>query len=432
MRSRALPRLLSLAVAPLAFACAPPPDEAPAGPTWHADVAPLVENSCVRCHTEGRIGPFPLTSYEEVYAVREAVRVAVEQRTMPPWLAAPGCEDYVADESLTDEEIDVISSWVKAGAPEGDPDTAAAAEDPLETNELRRDLTLEMPAAYTPSPSVADQYRCFVLDWPADEERYVTGFGVRPGNDTIVHHVIAYVAPPARVPDVDRKDGADGQPGYDCFGGPGFGGYPAWLGAWAPGGKGTAYPAGTGLRVEPGSKVVLQLHYNVREADQSDRTVIDVQLDESVEREALILPFTNPSWLSGRSMLIEAGHSTATHSFDVQVSEFFNEPFLLHSASMHMHRLGTSARLWLERPGEEEQDCLLDVPRWDFGWQLSYGFEEAKVVYPEDRLGIECFWDNSRENQPVIDGQRAEPEDVAWGEETADEMCLGIFYVSQL
>jgi hypothetical protein len=245
-----------------------------------------------------------------------------------------------------------------------------------------------------------------------------------------VHHVIAYIAPPQRAAEVRAKDGADGAPGYDCFGGPGFSGYPLWLGAWAPGGRPSPYPEGTGLFVEAGSVIVLQLHYNGREAGQQDQTAIDIQLDDAVERQAIILPFTNPNWLSGRSMLIEAGHSDARHWFEMQVSEAFGEPFLLHSASVHMHRLGKSARLWLKRQAGEE-DCLLEVPRWDFGWQQSYRFTQPKLVYPDDRLGLECAWDNSRENQPVVDGARKEPADVVWGEGTDDEMCLGIFYVSQ-
>lgn len=35
-------------------------------PTWHADVAPIVEGRCASCHDAGGIGPFPLTSHAEV------------------------------------------------------------------------------------------------------------------------------------------------------------------------------------------------------------------------------------------------------------------------------------------------------------------------------------------------------------------------------
>src|SRR5690606_5476046 len=97
-----------------------------------------------------------------------------------------------------------------------------------------------------------------------------------PGEPQLVHHVIAYVAPPDRAEEVAQLDAADPADGYDCFGGPGFGGFPRWLGAWAPGGPPVVYPEGTGLLLEPGSVVVLQMHYFIGgNAGLVDQTGID-------------------------------------------------------------------------------------------------------------------------------------------------------------
>ena len=48
----------------------------------------------------------------------------------------------------------------------------------------------------------------------------------------------------------------------------------------------------------------------------------------------------------------------------------------------------------------------------------------------DDTLWMECTWDNSASNQPIVDGEVQEPVDVAWGEGTSDEMCLSGFYVT--
>ena len=48
-----------------------------------------------------------------------------------------------------------------------------------------------------------------------------------------------------------------------------------------------------------------------------------------------------------------------------------------------------------------------------------------------DQLLITCHWDNSAANQPWVDGKQLMPRDVDWGESTTDEMCLGLFYVSE-
>lgn len=42
-----------------------------------------------------------------------------------------------------------------------------------------------------------------------------------------------------------------------------------------------------------------------------------------------------------------------------------------------------------------------------------------------------CTWDNTAENQPVIDGQRVTPKTRKWGARTEDEMCVAGIYVTQ-
>lgn len=430
MRSRSTAVAATLAALGLG-ACQPA--EAPSV-TYARDVKPILDRSCTGCHSADNIGPFPLTTYDEVFEVRELVKAAVETGTMPPWLAGPGCDDYEYDPRLSEEEIATIARWIDEGAHQGEGEPSPVEQGVNEDFSLDRvDLTVPMPVEYEPPPQSSDDYRCFVVDWPEDTTRFVTGFQVRPGNKAIVHHVIAYVAPPEAAAEVEQLDAAEAGPGYTCFGGPGFSGFPRWLGAWAPGGRGSLYPLGTGLRVEPGSKVVLQMHYFVKGVEgQRDQTEIDLKLEDTVDKEAFILPFTNPLWLDDQNMLIPAGQANVSHAWSVRVGDFFEEPFVIHTANLHMHRLGTKAVTWIERAEDQEIDCMLDIPRWDFDWQMSYLLTEPKVVYPDDYLGIECQYDNSAANQPVIDGERQEPRDVAWGEGTGDEMCLGVFYVSSL
>jgi hypothetical protein len=70
-----------------------------ASPTYEKDVRPLMESRCTSCHVEGGIAPFALTSYEQVAAVKDAIALAVKNRTMPPYLAAPGCAEYADDQN---------------------------------------------------------------------------------------------------------------------------------------------------------------------------------------------------------------------------------------------------------------------------------------------------------------------------------------------
>ena len=42
-----------------------------------------------------------------------------------------------------------------------------------------------------------------------------------------------------------------------------------------------------------------------------------------------------------------------------------------------------------------DEVVLLDIPRWDFDWQMLYDPVEDIVVEPGDVVRIECSWDRS-------------------------------------
>ena len=67
------------------------------------------------------------------------------------------------------------------------------------------------------------------------------------------------------------------------------------------------------------------------------------------------------------------------------------------------------------------------IDDWNFHWQGSYGFTRPEILRRGDQLSVECHWDNTQANQPIIDGTPKPPANVTWGEGTNDEMCLGFF-----
>jgi hypothetical protein len=367
----------------------------------------------------------------------------VAARIMPPWLAGPDCAEYRYDRSLGDQQIATIGSWVEQGAAMGDPADEGPPLDGGEPDLQRVDVTLTMPEPYTAQIS-PDDYRCFLVDWPEQSERFVSGFRANPGNPAVVHHIIAFLIAPETASSFEALDAMEAGPGYTCFGGPGGGvsglrGVGS-IGAWAPGGRGGNLPPGTGIRVRPGSKIALQVHYNtLNSAPAPDQTSLDFQVEQAVDKPGVGLPFVNPQWVIGGTMTIPAGEKDVVHSFSADPSGFLSripgsplvdgQPFVIHGAALHMHTRGTRGKLWITR-ADGSEECMLDVPRWDFGWQMMYSFVEPKTFHPGEQLSIECHFDNSAENQPIVDGQRLPPQDIAWGEGTTDEMCLGGFFVT--
>jgi hypothetical protein len=414
-------------------ACTEPREEKKqASATWHKDVGPLVQQKCGGCHQEGGIGPFPLQTYAQAHEQRAAIRASVQLGHMPPWPPARDCAQYQDDRSLTPDELALITRWVDDGGPEGDPADAPLRTLPQPTGLTRADLTLTMPTAYAPQQR-PDDYRCFLLDWPYSDTRYVTGFRADPGNKGIVHHVIAFLAEPDQVADAQALDEKEPGPGYTCFGGPGLpSGAMVWLGAWAPGSQGSDYPARTGLRVAAGSKVILQVHYNMSHTAPgvSDTTSIAFKVDTTVDKQAFVQPWTNVDWVVRKTMNIPAGHADVVHAWGLDPAPILSDltggvfqnhqPITVHTVTLHMHTLGVRTRLDLQRKSGEKE-CLLDIPRWDFHWQGSYALTEPRVVNPGDSIRLECHWDNSASGAV----------NVNWGEGTGDEMCLGLFYMTQ-
>lgn len=401
-------------------------------PTYVRDIEPLVQDRCVNCHTAGGIGPFALETYDQVQAAKDAIKAAVVSRTMPPWQAADGCNDYRGDFSLSDEQINLIERWVDADGPMGDPNDSpiAVTHDSIELSRVDHELTL--PTEYTPQ-LFPDDYRCFFVDWPATETLYATGFGVQPGNTAIVHHAIGYVVRPENIATFQALDDADSAPGWPCFGGPGAStsGPPAatWLGGWAPGITGNDFPEGTGIEIPVGAKIVVQMHYNSMKMDPApDRTKILLRTERTVEKRAAILPYTNFQWVFSGKMNIPAHTQGVVHNYASDPTLVANlatdgviaagKPLTLYSVGFHMHTLGKRITGHMLR-ADGTDECLAEIPRWNFHWQRSYNFAKPKLLNPGDRLELECEWDNTSAT------------DVNWGEGTSDEMCLAPYYVTE-
>lgn len=450
MQRRAATTPLAVLLAPaLLFAgCSSTSDQAASsGPkTYYADIKPILDAHCATCHVEGGVGPFPLTTYEGARDNAPLVQYQVSERTMPPWLAEPGIRSYRYDPSLTQAQIDAIASWVAGGTPAGDPAHEGAPLD-VETSQLPRvDLTMEMPESYTPT-RLPDEYRCFIMDWPYDHQVYVTGFDARPGNLAIVHHLQAYLATPTDAATVEGYDASDPAPGYSCYGGPSLDGAPQlqsrFLGGWTPGRGGLLLPGGTGIAVDPGSKVILQVHYHAHTAVAApDQSSLLMTVEEQVSGVGLYVPWTNSQWpIQPASMLIPAGAPETTHSYNATVSSSlvfnvfsggmkFPNGLYVHSAYAHAHKLAREIEMGVART-DGSAESMLTIPKWNFDWQREYVFADSLYVAPDDQLTISCTWSNTAADQPIVDGAQQAPHDVTWGEGTGDEMCTSILYVTE-
>jgi hypothetical protein len=428
------------------IACGGPTSDAP---TWHGDVGPIVEAHCATCHTDGGVAPFALDDYDDVAAVAALVKASVSSRSMPPWGATDADIGLRFDISLSPEQIATIEDWVDAGAPEGDPDAPGAPIE-LDLGGLpAHDLEFTMPEPYaTLATPGQDEYRCFVFDWPEDEPTFITGVEVDPGNALVAHHAVTFMIPPRSAAKAEEFDSWDEGAGYSCFGTASHDEFvqlddgdffdQRFVSGWAPGNPGLEYGDGAiGVEVQPGSKLVLQMHYsNVDGSAQTDQTTVRFSTADTVERAGYYMPWMNFAWtLNPASMRIPAGAENVRHSYRAEATtsanatllgastEVVKDGMLLYSVFAHTHKLGEQITYTLHRT-DGTSSVLLHVDRYDFDWQREYIFDTPVAVMPGDELEVSCVFHNTAEWRAERGAYPTEPIDAGWGEGTHDEMCV--------
>ena len=411
--------------------------------TFSNQIVRLAQGRCQTCHRPGEVAPFSALDFESVRPWAHAIKEATQAREMPPWKPVAGYGEFVEERRLSESEIGLIARWVEAGSPEGDPEDLP---EPMEFDSDwalgQPDLVLETPA-YIPDPSLSDDYRCFSIpvgDFPA--RRSITGIEVQPGNRGVVHHVLLFGDPQGESLALEERT-VDGQPGYTCFGSAKID--PSSLnlvvdsyvlGGWAPGMRPLTLREGTGLSMQPGGRIAVQVHYHTGghnhsdEATGTDSTRIGIHFSEvPTPKNALMVAALNTGFL------IPAGaprHEVRAH-FDFTsilgsaalgpLGKLLADlifPLEITAVLPHMHLLGREIRMdKISSTGESTPMILIDD--WDFNWQSFYTFVEPIPFAADDRLEVVAFYDNSETN-PL--NPNSPPIDVGWGDGTEDEMLL--------
>ncbi len=412
--------------------------------TFSNQISRLFQEHCQECHRPGEVAPFSLIDHSDAEPWAELIKHTVQQRAMPPWKPVPGHGDFEGERRLTEEEIELVSGWVDAGAPEGD---RRDLPEPLTFHSDwtlgEPDLVLQTPV-YRPDPSASDDYRCFSISLPASitETKSITGIEVQPGNRAIVHHLILFGDPVGESQGLEASSD-DGVPGYECFGSAhistaGF----AWgvesyiLGGWAPGARPQVLPDGSGIYLRRGSRIAIQIHYHPDGTEQTDTTRVGLHFaEERTPRNSTVLMAINTSFE------IPAGAEdyevTAEFNFErvgsflipdslrnsLQASGVF--PLDIINVLPHMHLLGKEIRMDKISPSGESTPMVY-IDDWDFDWQDFYTYKTPVKLNLDDRLVVRAIYDNSAGNPR---NPNDPPIPVGWGDFTTDEMCIVFFTV---
>jgi len=362
--------------------------------TYSNQIARLFQRRCIECHREGEIAPFPMTNYEEVVGWAETIREVVDDGRMPPWFANPEYGKFANDARLSEDEKQLVRDWLDGGCPEGD---STQLPEPQQYT-LGWQIPEPDQVIYIQDEPVVVQaegvvkYQYFQVDPGFTEDKWIQAAEARPDNRSVVHHIVAFFV----------------APGEKARGGRG-----AMIG-YAPGMPPNKFPPGAALLVPAGSKVVFQMHYTPNGKEQKDRSFIGLKFADA----------SQVKYRMGGGMVPNSFFEIppGADNHEVRSTHHFTSDARLLTLTPHMHLRGKSFRYEAEYP-DGKREILLDIPRYDFNWQLRYTLLEPKLLPKGTRLICTAHFDNSEKNLANPDPTKP----VRWGDQTWEEMMIGYY-----
>ena len=401
-----------------------------AAPTFSKDVAPVLYEHCTTCHRPGEIAPMSLLTYEAARPWARAIRDRVVNGTMPPWHADPAHGKFRNDRRLSDQEKDVLTKWVAAGAPQGDAKDLPARPVYAEGWTIGQpDAVLKMSKPYELPATGEVPYQYFEVSTNFTEDKWIQALEIRPGDRSVVHHVLVYGKEPGvptrtqifrqknpagPISPTMMKELADPavreQQQRDALKrGP-------LMAQTAPGTPATIYPAGLAQLVKAGTVLTFQIHYTTNGKAASDQTSIGFKFASGPPAaEVRTGAMLNPRFM------IPAGAG----DHPVEAGMEFLEDVTLYSMVPHTHLRGRSWEHRIVYPDGREE-VLLAVPKYDFNWQTEYIFQQPLRVPKGAILKSVAHYDNSASNKSNPDPTQP----VYWGDQTWEEMQYTGLYFS--
>ncbi|PCI75605.1 MAG: hypothetical protein COB20_12465 [SAR86 cluster bacterium] len=381
--------------------------------TYSRDVAPILQERCQTCHRPGQMGPMALQTFEQVRPWAPVIKSKVVDRVMPPWHLdkTVGIQDFENDVSLTNEEIELIASWVDAGAPEGNPEDLPTPmiwpEDASWSMSARYgrepDLVIKSDP-WTQSASGQDQWWTPIVETGLTEDRWVTGMEVRPtmeGGRRVTHHAVVYLQ--------QEEEPGDFEAAVDV---PGRGSY---LTEFAVGKVGDVFRENTGKLMKSGSRIAFDNHYH----SVGEEITAQTELGIWFHPKGYVPKYRVYSNALGvqqamATLDIPPGKVTTHHAYIPLVAQARIENY-----QPHMHIRGKAMSMEAILPNGQVR-MLSYVDHFDFNWHVNYVYtdDSAPVLPAGTVLHLTAWHDNTEEN-------RANPDPtqwVGWGQRSFDEM----------
>jgi mono/diheme cytochrome c family protein len=380
----------------------------PSAITYHGRISRIVERHCVECHRDGGVGPFALDTYDDLVAHAPMVRQVVERGLMPPWFAAKPVPDpetgrvhtpWANDRSLATRDRSDLVAWLAGAKPEGEPaDAPTPRPYPDDGWQIGTpDAVFEFAEPVPVKATGVMPYQTVIVETHLPEDRWVRAIEVQPGDRNVVHHALIHLVGADEEAGDTRDAAAEERGGF-------------W-GEYVPGQNTLVYPEGFAKKLPKGARLRFQMHYTPSGTATTDRTRVGViYAKEPPAHEVRVAGIVNARISIPPGAADHREEASLRLPFDATIMGFLP----------HLHVRGKACRYEVIR-GDGGRSTLLDIPRYDFNWQLLYRLHEPLALTAGDTLVFTAWYDNSAGNPANPDPTKT----VRWGPQTFDEMHLG-------
>ena len=425
LRSCRIRRLLLIFSAMVCFAGGVEAGDAKSSLTFYRDVLPILQKNCQTCHRPGEAAPMSFLTYESTRPWAKAIKAAVLTKKMPPWTADPRYGNFLNEHALTPEDMQRLVAWVDDGAVGGDPKSAPAPINWPSGWAIPPDIVVSLPEPVQVPAKGTVELTDILVPTGFTKDTWVTSIEIRPGNRSVVHHVVLSVVPHdddaeygvvrvhrqkrdesgQAVKRISHNDRLRVLVGIDAV--------------YVPGSRPMDYRLHNAAKlIRKGSDLLVQIHYTPNGEATTDQTKIGftVAKEDPAHRFITVgptalrdkvhfrIPAGDPDWPTRTEIVFTA---------DAELVWFLP----------HMHLRGKDMTYRLVYPNGESQ-TILSV-KYDFNWQMSYDVDKPIAVSKGTKLEVTAHFDNSANNPFNPDPN----VDVWWGDQTWEEMMVPWFGV---
>lgn len=375
--------------------------------TYNKHIAPIVYANCVSCHRPGEAAPFSLLTYADAVQHAEAIGTQTMKRHMPPWLPERGEFAFQGQRGLRPEQIETIQKWIATGTPEGNAgDLPPAPSFPNGWSLGTPDAVLTQPRPYHVTANKNDIFRNLVFHTTLTADTFVRAVEFKT-NGAPIHHAVIRID---RTTASRRKDGEDGQPGFDGMSASGVQDPPGQFIGWAPGRGPIVSPDGMPWRLEKGTDLVVELHLAPSGKSADIQPSIGLFFTATPPAQIAVV-----GKLTSKTIDIPAGEHAyvVTSTFEMPVDAD------LLSVYPHAHYLAKEMRATATLPDGSTKTLLL-INQWSFHWQQDYRYVTPVPLPRGTKLTMRYTYDNSADNTA---NPSHPPVRVQIGSRSVDEMA---------